>query len=912
MEEMSSVMAKRIKNENIVEAKLYPGGGAGQSLARPRLDPSAEFLTSEASVALICAPAGYGKSMVMSRWYELLGARQMRCGWLTLDEDDNDCARFLRHLIAAFQRIDPDIGEDALSQLPVGSTENINPLLESLAADLGGVAGRAVLFLDDLHFVIEREVLHVIHWLVNYSPRQIQYVLGSRHEPAFNLSGLRVRRRLCDLHARDLGFTASEASQFFALRLPDTLAADQVQRLLDKTEGWAAALELLAAALRHEPRREALITGFTGSNRSAVDYLAEMLLNRMEPEQRDFIARIAQFDRINGELAAVVSGNADASALLTGLHARNLFLIPLDQRNEWFRLHHLVSDFLRDYLWRRTPETCRQVLIDGARWLFEQEHVEEAIGAAIRAKAWEDAARWLSETVEELVYRRGYHQTLMRWMELLPEEWVDRFPAIRINYAFALGFDPRQREVEAQLHRLEQSLQRMERASRRDQTTIAAIRCAVEAQVSMSQALRDEGIAARDGALAWLARWTDAPAVTTGHMCNVLAFGYKTSGDIDLGFATVARARRWHEMAEGYYGLSWNFFVEVILHMKRGAYREARQACLASMAMIERYLHGNRAQASLMHAALAAVAYEFDEIEQAQSHIDQVMLSIQDYGPADAVIMAYLTRARLQFLRGDADTGHAILHEGQELGARRQLARVEITLAAEECAQLWRSGRHDEAQETAMRFGILRTTDARPPSGLIADKAARVASMLRLREQPGETAQALQPAIAHCAERGFYHRWVELLLLQAVAYKRNQDLAHAMAALGEALRIAVPRQYVRVFLNEGQELTLLLERALSEPDKHAESLPLIRRLLKARSAATPAAPALQDGLRGELTKREIALLKRLDSGMSNREIAESVFISEGTLKWHLHNIYGKLGARNRSGALICARRLGLL
>ncbi|MGH8517762.1 MAG: LuxR C-terminal-related transcriptional regulator, partial [Panacagrimonas sp.] len=548
---------------------------------------------------------------------------------------------------------------------------------------------------------------------------------------------------------------------------------------------------------------------------------------------------------------------------------------------------------------------------------LEQGHVEEAINAAIRAEAFDLAAEWIAQSVEELVYRRGYHQTLTHWMGELPEASVDRFPSIRINYAFSLAFLPRQREVEAQLHRLEGIVARLERAPEPDPKMIEGIRCAVELQTVLSHALRDQGMAARDTALAWMRRWPDAPAVQKGHISNALAFGHKTASDISAGLEVLAQGRRWHEQSEGYYGLAWNVFVEATLHMKRGAYREARQACLSGLELIERHLDGHRAHTSLLHTTLAAVAYEFDEADQAEAHIEQAMRSVQDYGPADAVILAYLTQARLRFLRQDPASAYAILREGQELGARRELERVVITLAAEECTWLGRQNRHDEVHETALRGGILRLKGSQTPaSGLIADKSARVALRIRLHEDPGHIVEALTPAIRHCTELGLHHRLVELLGMRAVAFRRNGQLQQAVDGMAESLRIAAPRQYLRTFLDEGAEVGELLKLMSAEPDRHPDTMPLVRRLLRSldRVAQTDKAarPGIGEGLLGELTKREIKLLKRLESGMSNKEIAESVFITEGTLKWHLTNIYSKLGAKNRSGALVKARSLALI
>jgi ATP/maltotriose-dependent transcriptional regulator MalT len=331
--------------------------------------------------------------------------------------------------------------------------------------------------------------------------------------------------------------------------------------------------------------------------------------------------------------------------------------------------------------------------------------------------------------------------------------------------------------------------------------------------------------------------------------------------------------------------------------------------------MVDEKLHGHPAHASLFHTLLAGIAYEFDEIGPAVDHIERAMSSIDEYGPADALIVAYLTRARLQHLRHDEGSALAILREGQELGERRGLRRVTVTLGAEECNTLARGARFDDARVVAARFGFNAMPSQNSNSDLAADKAFRAASRYLLQQSPKLVVQALGGAIDYCEARNLAHRWVELLLLRALAYKQYDEWASALADLQKALAIAAPRRYLRIFLDEGVDLRPLIDRLDLERLRGSEAAPLARQLKHSMRkpddqgavSGRGAAAALE-----ELTKREVAILKRLESGLSNKEIAEAIFISEGTLKWHLHNVYGKLDVKNRSGAMTRARALGIL
>ncbi|HWY24075.1 MAG TPA: LuxR C-terminal-related transcriptional regulator, partial [Nevskia sp.] len=771
------------------------------------------------------------------------------------------------------------------------------------------IGRRAVLFLDDLQFLSAPEALELVDWLINYSPRQCQYVLGGRAEPQIKLGNLRVRGRLAEYGVAQLHFSAEESAQFMESRLGPVLGPEQVAQLRDRTEGWPAAMELAALALRAETDHGRILQRFAGSDREVVDYLSEAVLDRLDARTRSFILRLAHFDRFDGALAEAVTDEFDAGTLLAAVHARNLFLVPLDRAASWFRFHHLAAEFLRDRF-RREGGDVAALLMAGARWLYQNGHAEEGINTAIRAEAWETAARWVAESAEELIYRRGYHQTILRWMQRLPAEWVDRFPTIRIHYAFALAFTPRQQEVEAQMHRLQAIHAALSRTPGSDARLVEQIESEIELQKVLSLGLRDDGHQARIEAQAWLERWPDAPLIRRGTVGNVLTFGLKTAGEIDAGLEWNRKVRAWLNQAEGWYSLSWTDYLAALLYMKRGAYFEARQHSEAGLALLQEKLDGQPAHAAMFHTVLATVAYEFDELDRAHAHLELCMPRVLEYGQADSVLMGFLTAAKLERVRRGEEAGLDRLHEGQEVGAQRGFHRVTVSLAAEECGWHGRAGRFDEARRVAVRHGFDRLNGG-GESALLGEKAILVASRFLARRSPGEILACVDRPIARCKDKGLYRRWVELLLIKAIAYKEDGALPQAVNCIKEALTIAAPRNYYRTIYDEAADVETLLDRLDPAELRGSEAGPLARRLRQAMKdrangqTRRGAAPKLAE----DLSRREIAILKRLESELSNKEIASAIFISEGTLKWHLHNIYGKLGVKNRSGAVVKAKAL---
>ena len=899
----------------LIESKLFPATGTSRPLPRPRLDAPREVLDGTSPVVVLTSPAGYGKSTLMVQWHARLTARGVAAAWLSLDEDDDDPVRFMRYLVAALQTADGSIGESVAGALTgADSSSGGKALMEALVGDLARSQGRIVLFLDDLHRIRQPVVLDTVDWLVNYAPLNMQIVVGTREQPRLRLAGLRVRRQLFEIDLPQMQFDPDEVAQFCRSRLGRELSDTQLRRLRERTEGWPAALELATLALNDAADPVTLVENLADDDRHLVDYLGEVLLSRMDERMRVFVSCLALFDRFDVALARAASNEDDAASLMDELRARNLFLVPLDRSGEWMRFHHLVGTFFRERFLKTRSSQARVALMRGAQWLHAAGHIEEAVQCALRAEDWEQATRWVAGCVEEVSLLRGQHETVLRWMNALPSAWVDRYPVIRAQYVFTLSFYSHHVDYEAELHRLRKLLEILETRADTHPATVDELRCAVELQTAMAFALRDDGVRGGELAAAWLERWPEAPLVQKGVMGNVLAFGHKAAGDIARGLDAVSETRRWLAGGENPYGLAWAACVEALLHLECGDWIAARFSCLDGLELIEQTLHGHPAHAGLLHTLLAGIAYEFDELADAGKEMQHGLSSIDDYGPADVLILAYRTRARQQRLRQDEEGALGILRDGQTLGRRRGLRRVFQALAAEECAALSRSGRHDDARLVAVRAGISELPgmpDRADPITLIAAQHCPP-----MAAEPRPAAAALDAAIGHCRARGLAYRCVELLLLRAMIGAREARWERALDDLCEALSLAAPRGFMRVFLDDADGLRPLFERLDPEWRRGITgAATLARRLVRAMQeepVATSSTRAAAASLPEDLTPRELAILKRLESGLSNKEIAESIFISEGTLKWHLHNVYGKLEVKNRSGALIRARALGLL
>lgn len=916
----------------IPDGRLRPFIGATAPLHRPRLNLPEAVLQGQCSVVNVVAPAGHGKTTLMAQWMTALRQRGCACAWLTLDDTDNDPARFLRHLVAALQRSGVHAGDATLAHLSDTLASQFRSVTESLSMDLGRAPRRLMILLDDVHVLHEETVLDIVDWLLHYAPSQIQITLGSRNELRWRLGSLRVRGLLHELDQRQLLFNAEEGAAFCRARLPHPLAEDDLHMLLARTEGSPTALELACIALS-SPAHDAaqasrLIEQLVNSQEDAVQHLCTHLLKHQPPTWRKLVMSLSMLTRFDAELAREAADMPDNGHLLAHLQGMRAFLIPTDSSGRTCQLHEWPRTCFKRHFLASAPEDARAVLQRAARWAWAQGAQEEAMSYALEAQDWARATQWLSLCMQDIAQRRGELQLALRWMNAIPPQWLDAHPQIRIDYAFALSFFPQQPEVATQIRALQLIRQRLAQASPPDTRTMDQIDCAMAFQRVLSLALTDQGHPARHAAQAWLERWPHARGLQRGVIGNVLCFGYKTTGELDAGLEMARTARAWLEQDHAYYGLAWNATLEAVLHMKRGHYPQARTACLRGLQLIDTHLDGHRTHASVQHTLLAALDYEADDLTGAQQHMDQSLDSLAQYGAADILIVGWLTRARLRFAQQDLEGGLAVLQEGRTLALRRGLPRVLVTLVAEACVQLCRANRHNEARALARSQNLdILASPAEPPvalnpyqdmlGGVLADRALRVAPRLMLPIKAAQVHQDLTSAIARCAASGLSRKQVELHLIQALAAQACRRKADAQRALNQALELAAEQDQIRVFKDEGAALHTLL--VAWRPDAHtsAPALALWQKLV--RPAQATHASDLDDHdnnadtpARHGLTRREIVILQRLASGLSNKEIAEALFISEGTLKWHLHNIYGKLGSKNRTGALTQARALSLI
>ncbi len=405
-------------------------------------------------LTLISAPAGFGKSTLVSEWIMSSG---LPVAWLSLDENDNDPARFLIYMIGALQTISPNLGAGLLDAVQSSQTPSIDSILTALLNEIANIPNNFILVLDDYHLTDSTSVDDVLVFLIEHLPPQMHLVITTREDPSLPIPRLRARNQLTEIRAADLRFTPSEATEFLNQIMNLDLSVEEVAALETRTEGWIAGLQLAAISMRGQEDVHGFIQAFAGDHRYIVDYLVEEVLQRQSEEIRNFLLQTSILDRLNGLLCDAVTAQLGSKSKLEQLQRGNLFLIPLDDRREWYRYHHLFADVLRMHLMTEQFDIVPILHKRASEWCEQNNLTADAIRHALSAEDFERAAELIEKALPFMRQSRQ-ESTLLGWLKALPDELFQHHPVLNVNYAGTLLQNGQLDGVESHLRDVERWL----------------------------------------------------------------------------------------------------------------------------------------------------------------------------------------------------------------------------------------------------------------------------------------------------------------------------------------------------------------------------------------------------------------------------------------------------------------------
>jgi LuxR family transcriptional regulator, maltose regulon positive regulatory protein len=867
-------------------------------------------------LTLISAPAGFGKTTLVSAW---IARMERPSAWLSLEVEDNDPARFLTYLVAAFQTVIPELGSEVLGMLRSAQPPPMDSMLTALVNEITTRSDPFVLVLDDYHLIDAQPVDDALTFLIEHLPPPLHLVMTTREDPPFPLARLRARGQLTELRAADLRFSSAEAVEFLNTAMGLRLSAADIGVLEDRTEGWIAGLQLAALSLQGHEDAAQFVRTFAGNHRYIVDYLVEEVLRRQPETNRRFLLQTAILDRLHGPLCDAVTGQVQGAARLEALERGNFFVIPLDDQRQWYRYHHLFAEVLATQLRAEQPELVPTLHRRASDWYAHQAMAANAIRHALAAENFERAAELVELAFPEML-RNRQEATLVSWLQALPPELFQVRPVLSAGYASALMSTGEFEGVDAYLQNAERWL---------DSTTGPNVRR--EARPSEMVVVDEAGFRRLPG---WIAVSRAGLALTRGDVAATVTYARRALAlvpeDDHLGRGAAAALLGLASWASGDLEAAHQSYSDSLASMQRAGHLSDIFGCalaLADMEMAQGRLHEARRtfERALqltavpgapalrgmadMHVGLSELALERNDFALALEYLRQSQDLGEHAGLPQNPYRRRVAMARIHAAQGDLDAAVDLLEEAERRYTTDFSPPVRPVPALK--TRVWiAQGKLAEALGWAREAGLSARDDL---SYVREFDHLTLARVLIARSQNDRADGCLEEAIGllerllEAAEAGGRTgSIIEILVLQAIAHQLQSDLPAALGSLERSLTLAEPEGYVRIYVDEGPPMAVLLEVAA----RHGIAPDYVRRLRSALGEAKDHAPANQT-LIEPLSERELDVLRLLGTDLSGPEMARELVVSPNTVHTHIGNIYSKLGVNNRRAAVRRAQEIGL-
>jgi len=961
----------------ILQTKLYAPRRPRQAkvVHRPRLtEKLAAGLVGK--VTLIAAPAGFGKSTLLREWMAVFvpQVQEQQGGvnagthvaWLTLDPDDNDPVRFLTYLIASLQKFAPTVGETATALLPTPGGLAAAPapktILTLLVNDLSLLASEDspsshpyVLVLEDYHVITAQPIHEALTFLLDHLPAHVHVIITTRADPPLPFARWRARDQLSEIRADDLRFTPDEAAAFLNDQMGLHLSVQEVTTLEGRTEGWIAGLQLVALSLQGRDDKASFLQTFSGGHRYILNYLIEEVLNQQSKAVQEFLLYTAILERLYGPLCDAVMGwgvgenspispysptpllptSFNSQAILEQLYHANLFLVPLDDEGQWYRYHQLFAEVLQHRLRQSQPDLWSTLHRRASMWYAENNLFSDAIRHALLANDFARTAE-LIEQIWPTTWNQGAVTTLLNWVQALPQATLMAHPALWVSYAWALAFTGQIEAAEACLRQVEAMLQGVASTAGALLTAHNTLLGRAAALRAMLAARRGEPLPAIDLAQYSLTLIPADALLLRGDAYFALGLAYQQRGAlpealqayqnaVELGIAAddifLTVAARYHAAR--------TYMAQSYLRMAAASYQQV----LALATQYSRRLP----VVGLAYVGYAEILYQWNDLAGAaqQVEIGLALSPPSDLTYIDGPLHRFSILARIRQAMGDREGTLAALQLAKDTARQTGIALDGQRAAALEALMHLRLGQPELANGWAQVYAHSLTEEERF-TYLREFETLVFVRVLLAQDRADEVLAILAQwlPIAEAAQR--LGSMLEMVMLQALAFAQQGQEYAATRRLTRAL--AEPEGYIRLFVDEGEPMRLLLLQTLASDDFRALLIPpqavdgrlttYVDKIVAAFPDQRAPSFAVEGGdaykpeigtptskpqnLVEPLSQRELEVLRLIAAGLSNATIANQLVVSVGTVKTHLKHIYGKLAVQSRTQAVAQARTLGLL
>ncbi|HEX8993036.1 MAG TPA: LuxR C-terminal-related transcriptional regulator [Anaerolineales bacterium] len=910
---------------SLLSNKLYTPQRQSHAISRSRLTGTLlDGLPRPGAFALVSAPAGFGKTTLLS---EFVSQLHQPAAWLSLDDGDNDPIRFWSYLIAACQTVAPSVGESALALLQSSTPVPEEAIPTILINDLVRLDRKVVLILDDYHVIHNASIHAALAFLLEHIPASLYLVLSTRVDPPWPLARLRVRQQLVEIRALDLRFSAGEAAAFLNQAMGLDLSAEDVAALETRTEGWIASLQLAALSMKGRSDASAFIRAFTGSHTYVAEYLVEEVLQRQPRDVREFLLRTSILERMNASLCEAVSGQPDGAARLKQVYQANLFVLPLDDRGEWFRYHQLFADLLRLRLHQdSTASFIAELQRRAMSWYEQAAMIPDAIGHALATPDYPHAVH-LVEQVALLMIMQAYVRTVEGWLQAIPSQYTINTPRLDMAFAWLHLLHANPEQAQPYLDRLTAFFSAA--GSTPQEPSLEGEWLAIQSKICLMQDNPARSRLLADRALKMLPE-------SELHIRSMLFLNLATACEqlLEYDEATtiyhriVDEARASGDATTEILGAS----AEARMLLQQGRLHAAFEAAREAVTRLETSGRTSPFSATL-YSELGQINYYWHRLDDARSCLERSSRASGFSGYSDPEIYRHLIESRIHQMEGDWPAADHEMRQAAELARSIppalvheqivcQQVRVDLALDRLPAAEAALQAQGFSFHPTFGHPALPPASKVTMPLALLYNSALRI---LLYRVRLGGPPEDLERGIALAAlllnaslHSSHVPAALETLLLRSQLRTALGDDEGGLEDVSQALELAEPEGFVSPFVEEGAPVASALRALSASP--HA-STAYIKRILECFPAMAPAAASPREASKPSdpmraliepLTPRELEVLQHIAAGDSNQAIADQLVITLSAVKKHTGNIFRKLSVNSRTQALVRARELGLL
>lgn len=863
-------------------------------------------------LTLISAPAGFGKTTLLSEW---ISQSKIPIAWLSLDKGDSDPVQFINYLVAALRGIEASIGKTVLSVIHSLQGSAIDSIVISLIKEASELPDDFALVLDDYHSIDAEEVHRILELLLDYLPAHIHLVIATRADPPLPLARLRVNSQLTELRTMDLCFSADETALFFEKSLQAKLSSRDISMFQTRTEGWIAGLQLAAISIKGYEDATSFIKSFAGDDRYIMDYLTEEVLNLQPGQIQKFLLETSILNRLSEPLCDFVTRTEGSQSILEKLEGANLFLIALDNKRQWYRYHHLFGDLLRKRLQQTRKDFLSELHSRACEWCKKHGFIDDAIEHALCMNDLELAIHLIEERAEA-VWVRGEHNKLRRWLDSLPVELLLSKPYLCIFRAWELFKSGRQDLVEQTLQTAERVMNSSDDDTAIVQEKSERLSCLVRGR---AEAIRSficgylgdvPGIIKHAGqALEYLPRhdliWRNSATVSLGD-------AYSIKGDLPAAhLARLEAANAYKITGDTYFTLLAHIKVGMTL-LEQGKLQETLQLFQEQLQFATEKGMEQTDIVGWMSAMWGEVLAEQNDMASAIRMVKKGMQLCENRSFLEIFAWNSICLIKILFYNKDLVRAEKTIQKMRRIAEESDIPFWFVQQITFWQIRIWLiQEKLEHAYQAIVESRLDFDKDFKPLQKMDFFKLNDYILLARIKihqGHPDESIRLLQQLIGFAESGERTPRVIEILILQALAFQIKGNRIKAIAVLKKALSLGEPENYIRIFVIEGQPMAQLLEKILEAerdiPRAYVKKLLMAFKLDKLIKT--------ENGPVENLSERELEVMRLIAAGLSNKKIMEELYVSMSTVKTHIRNIYSKLSVNSRTQATIKAKELNLL